>query len=135
MVRLCHWISKKMGTNGLTTLGGNSSIIFLVSDVSFASCILKAEYAFSRNFPVRMSLRQHAMMPKGAERFAAANAGQQPAVTMMPGRDNDTSVIRGPAIMKAGRVKPYEAASLAVPVRYPILPGGSGINTEEPYRS
>ena len=55
------------------------------------------------------SLRQFAVKPSGAERFAEANAGLLPAVAMTPIGDNDTSVIRGPAIMKAGRLKSYEA--------------------------
>jgi len=52
-------------------------------------------------------------MKKSAERFAEANAGLPPAVAVTPNRDNDTSVTRGPAIMKAGRLEPYEAASQA----------------------
>ena len=39
---------------------------------------------------------------RGDSGFAEANAGLQPAAVLKPDRDNDTSVIRGPAIRKAG---------------------------------
>lgn len=39
---------------------------------------------------------------RGDSGFAEANAGLQPAVLPKPDRDNDTSVIRGPVIRKAG---------------------------------
>lgn len=39
---------------------------------------------------------------RGDSGFAEANAGLQPATVLKPDRDNDTSVIRGPAIRKAG---------------------------------
>ena len=35
---------------------------------------------------------------RGDSGFAEANAGLQPAAVLKPDRDNDTSVIRGPAI-------------------------------------
>lgn len=40
-----------------------------------------------------------------SSRFGEANAGLQPAAVLKPDRDNDTSVIRGPAIRKAGWLK------------------------------
>ena len=49
---------------------------------------------------------------RGDSGFAEANAGLQPAVVLKPDRDNETSVIRGPATMKAGRWNSYG------PVRY-----------------
>ena len=39
---------------------------------------------------------------RGDSGFAEANAGLQPAAVLKPDRDNETSVIRGPAIRKAG---------------------------------
>lgn len=39
---------------------------------------------------------------RGDGGFAEVNAGLQPAAVLKPDRDNDTSVIRGPAIRKAG---------------------------------
>ena len=39
---------------------------------------------------------------RGDSGFAEANAGLQPAAVLKPDRDNDTYVIRGPAIRKAG---------------------------------
>jgi len=41
------------------------------------------------------------------------NAGLQPAAAMTPGRDNDTSVTRGPVMKKAGRLYSYGAAQQA----------------------
>lgn len=43
---------------------------------------LKAEYTFSQVNPRSSSLRQLAVTLIGAERFAEANAGQQPAVAV-----------------------------------------------------
>ena len=42
---------------------------------------------------------------RGDSGFAEANAGLQPAAVLKPDRDNDTSVIRGPAINSNGAVK------------------------------
>ena len=39
---------------------------------------------------------------RGDSGFAEANAGLQPAAVLKPDRDNETSVIRGSAIRKAG---------------------------------
>ena len=50
---------------------------------------------FGRAFDLRHDYRGHSG-------FAEANAGLQPAAVLKPDRDNDTSVIRGPAIRKAG---------------------------------
>lgn len=79
--------------------------------------------AFSRNYPDWKSLCRNAMIPYEVERASAANVGLQPAVAMMPVRDNDTSVTHGPATMKAGRLNSYEAVSLAAPEEIPHFRG------------
>ena len=50
---------------------------------------------------VEPSIARHEVH-RGDSGFAEANAGLQPAAVLKPDRDNDTSVIRGPAIRKAG---------------------------------
>lgn len=52
------------------------------ADRSSCRRTLKAEYTFSQVNPRSSSLRQLAVTLIGAERFAEANAGQQPAVAM-----------------------------------------------------
>ena len=52
------------------------------ADRSSLSRTLKAEYTFSQVNPRSSSLRQLAVTLIGAERFAEANAGQQPAVAV-----------------------------------------------------
>ena len=46
-----------------------------------------------------------------SDKAHAVNSGSLPEAAMTDIGDNDTSVIRGPATMKAGRVMPYEAVS------------------------
>ena len=52
------------------------------ADSSSCRRTLKAEYTFSQVNPRSSSLRQLAVTFKGTERFAEANAGQQPAVAV-----------------------------------------------------
>ena len=52
------------------------------ADSSSCRRTLKAEYTFSQVNPRSSSLRQLAVTLIGAERFAEANAGQQPAAAV-----------------------------------------------------
>ena len=75
---------------------------------------LKTAYSFSKYIPVRKSLRLYAMKThRGVSDITAANVGLQPAVVLRPDGDNDTSVIRGPATMKAGWLDPNGAVKHA----------------------
>ena len=51
-------------------------------------------------------------MSNGTERLSGANVGWQPTAAMISCRYNDTSVIRGPATMKAGWLNSNEAEQL-----------------------
>jgi len=66
---------------------------------------------------------------RGDSGFAEANAGLQPAVVLKPDRDNETSVIRGPAgwLNSNGAVKHTAACEKS------YISGGIRKSTEKPY--
>jgi len=64
---------------------------------------------------------------RGDSDFAEANAGLQPAAVLKPDRDNDTSVIRGPAIRKAGWLNSNAACEKS------YISGVIRKSTEKPY--
>uniref|UniRef100_UPI003AB72D6E toxin n=1 Tax=Enterocloster clostridioformis TaxID=1531 RepID=UPI003AB72D6E len=61
------------------------------------------------------------------------NAGLQPAVVLKPDRDNDTSVIRGPAIRKAGWLNSNGAVKHTAACEKSYISGGIRKSTEKPY--
>ena len=66
-------------------------------------------------------VHRHAGTPKGrASNAHVTKAGQPPAAATTGIGDNDTSVIRGPAIKKAGRVIPYASDSANRRLMIPI---------------
>ena len=95
---------------------------------------MKTEYSFFRYIPVWSSLRLHAMKPIGGDSgFAEANAGLQPAAVLKPDRDNDTSVIRGPAIRKAGWFNSNGAVKHTAACEKSYISGVIRKSTEKPY--
>ena len=87
---------------------------------------MKTEYSFFRYIPVWSSLRLHAMKPIGAI------AVSQKAV-LKPDRDNDTSVIRGPAIRKAGWLNSNGAVKHTAACEKSYISGVIRKSTEKPY--
>jgi len=70
---------------------------------------------------------------RGDSGFAEANAGLQPAVVLKPDRDNETSVIRGPAIRKAGWLNSNGAVKYTAACEKSYISGGIRKSTEKPY--
>ena len=70
---------------------------------------------------------------RGDSGFAEANAGLQPAVLPKPDRDNDTSVIRGPAIRKAGWLNSNGAVKHTAACEKSYISGVPRKSTEKPY--
>lgn len=70
---------------------------------------------------------------RGDSGFAEANAGLQPAVVLKPDRDNETSVIRGPAIRKAGWLNSNGAVKHTAACEKSYISGGIRKSTEKPY--
>lgn len=70
---------------------------------------------------------------RGDSGFAEANAGLQPAAGLKPGRDNDTSVIRGPAIKKAGWLNSNGAVKHTAACEKSPISGVPRKSTEKPY--
>ena len=62
-----------------------------------------------------------------------ANAGLQPAAVLKPDRDNDTSVIRGPAIRKAGWLNSNGAVKHTAACEKSYISGVIRKSTEKPY--
>ena len=65
--------------------------------------------------------------------FAETNAGLQPAAVLKPDRDNDTSVIRGPAIRKAGWLNSNGAVKHTAACEKSYISGVIRKSTEKPY--
>lgn len=84
--------------------------MILVSGACTAYGIFENRILFIRNFTAERNLRRHAMMfirnvaVRRSKCQIATGGGDETL------QDNDTSVIRGPAIMKAGWLKANEAA-------------------------
>ena len=74
---------------------------------------LKIKQTFFRSNPVSVSPAVRDNVQRNGAVRLPKNAGLQPAAAMSAGRNNDTSVIRGPAIMKAGRLESYGADTLS----------------------
>ena len=70
---------------------------------------------------------------RGDSGFAEANAGLQPAVVLKPDRDNDISVIRGPAIRKAGWLNSNGAVKHTASCEKSYISGGIRKSTDKPY--
>ena len=70
---------------------------------------------------------------RGDSGFAEANAGLQPAAVLKPDRDNDTSVIRGPAIRKAGWLNSNGAVKHTAACEKSYISGVIRKSTEKPY--
>ena len=83
---------------------------------------MKIEYSFSKYITDRTSLRLHAMMPNRGE-----------AESQQPVRDNDTSVIRGPAIKKAGWLNSNGAVKHTAACEKSPISGVPRKSTEKPY--
>ena len=61
------------------------------------------------------------------------DAGLQPAAVLKPDRDNDTSVIRGPAIRKAGWLNSNGAVKHTAACEKSYISGVIRKSTEKPY--
>ncbi len=72
-------------------------------------------------------------LKQGRSGFAEANAGLQPAAVLKPDRDNDTSVIRGPAIRKAGWLNSNGAVKHTAACEKSYISGVIRKSTEKPY--
>lgn len=70
---------------------------------------------------------------RGDSGFAEANAGLQLAAVLKPDRDNDTSVIRGPAIRKAGWLNSNGAVKHTAACEKSYISGVIRKSTEKPY--
>ena len=70
---------------------------------------------------------------RGDSGFAEANAGLQPAAVLKPDRDNGTSVIRGPAIRKAGWLNSNGAVKHTAACEKSYISGVIRKSTEKPY--
>ena len=95
---------------------------------------MKIEYSFSKYITDRTSLRLHAMMPNRGE----AESQQQMSDCnrrwcKKPVRDNDTSVIRGPAIKKAGWLNSNGAVKHTAACEKSPISGVPRKSTEKPY--